>query len=224
MHILIVAASLPWVPALTGFLKTRYPAIDRADSGQAGLAMAAAGRYDAIIADWGMADMSCVQFCDVLRSERRLDHPLIVLGAADSLQDKLAAFAAGTDDFLAKPFDNLELAARLAALLRRAKSRNESKNILQVSDLKYNTDTCEAFRAGRLVKLGPISRKLLELLLRETPRVVTRGRLEFEIWGDAAPERDLLRSHMSMLRKAIDHEQSVKLIHTVHGTGFRLVG
>ena len=185
--------------------------------------MAAGRGYDAIIADWQMPDMGCVQFCEALRSQREWELPLIVLGGADRLQDTLAAFEAGTDDFLARPFDNLELAARLAALLRRSKSRINAKNILQLDDLKHNLETCETFRADRPVKLGPISRKLLELLLRESPRVVTRERLEFEIWGDATPERDLLRSHMSMLRKAIDHEQSVKLIHTVHGTGFRLV-
>jgi DNA-binding response OmpR family regulator len=224
MPILIVPDVPSRVASLTGFLKPRYPSIDLADSAPAALEMAAARRYDAIIADWGMAGMSCVAFCERLRSERGPDVPLIVLGANDSLQDKLAAFSAGTDDFLARPFDHLELGARLAALLRRVKPRNETQNILQVADLQYNTDTCEAYRAGQLIKLGPISRKLLELLLRETPRVVSRDRLAFEIWGDAIPERDLLRSHMSMLRKAVDHQQSIKLIRTVHGTGFRLVG
>ena len=146
------------------------------------------------------------------------------VGAGDALQDKLAAFEAGTDDFLARPFDNLELAARLSALLRRTKPRNDIIKLLQVSDLKYNIETCETYRSDRLVKLGPICRKLLELLMREAPRVVTRERLESEIWGNSVPERDLLRSHMSMLRKAIDHDYSVKLIHTVHGTGFRIIG
>jgi DNA-binding response OmpR family regulator len=223
MQILIVADNHSWVPSLAGFLKSRDYAVDFAPDASAGLALAAQRRYEALIADWLMPGMNCVQFCEALRSERRVDHPLIVIGAGNGLQDKLAAFEAGSDDYLAPPFDNLELAARLDALLRRSKSGGRTRNILQIADLKHNIDTCETHRADRPIKLGPICRKLLELLLREAPRVVTRERLEFEIWGDAVPDRDLLRSHMSMLRKAVDHAQSVKLIHTVHGTGFRIV-
>jgi len=223
MQILIVADNHAWVPTLAGFLKSRDYAVDLASDGTAGLALAAQRRYEALIADWLMPGMNCVQFCETLRSERRVEHPLIVIGAGNALQDKLAAFEAGSDDYLAPPFENLELAARLAALLRRSHVRSDARKILQVGDLTHNIDTCETHRGDRLIKLGPICRKLLERLLREAPRVVTRERLEHEIWGDAVPERDLLRSHMSMLRKAIDHAHSVKLIHTVHGTGFRIV-
>lgn len=176
-----------------------------------------------IIDDTVTAD-GCVGLCARIRKDLQLDTPIIAIGAEDSLSRKLSAFAAGCDDYLVHPFHHDELLARLRSIWRRQQQSSPVPAILRVADLEYDPGTYETRRAGRDVKLGPISRKLLHVLLRESPRVVTRQRLEFEIWGDAAPERDLLRSHISMLRKALDEPYSIKLIQTVHGTGFRLVG
>jgi DNA-binding response OmpR family regulator len=178
----------------------------------------------AMIIDDSTAPEDCVGLCARIRNELQLDTPIIAIGAEDSLSRKLSVFAAGCDDYLVRPFHQDELLARLRSIWRRQQIASPPPAVLRVADLEHDPGTCETRRAGRDIKLGPISRKLLHLLLRESPRVVTRERLEFEIWGDAKPERDLLRSHISMLRKAVDEPHSVRLIQTVHGTGFRLVG
>lgn len=185
---------------------------------------AALGPVRAMIIDDTTTPEGCLGLCARIRNELQLDTPIIAIGAEDSLSRKLSAFAAGCDDYLVRPFHQDELLARLRSIWRRQQRVSPVPAVLRVADLEHDPGTCETRRAGRDVKLGPISRKLLHLLLRESPRVVTRERLEFEIWGDAAPERDLLRSHISMLRKAVDEPHSAKLIQTVHGTGFRLIG
>ena len=166
----------------------------------------------------------CAALCIRLRNDLQLDTPLVAIGVVDALNRKLSAFAAGCDDYLVQPFHHEELMARLRSIWRRSRPKSAPQAVLRVADLEHDMGTCETRRAGRDVKLGPISRKLLQLLLRESPRVVTRERMEAEVWGEDAPERDLLRSHISMLRKAVDEPYSMKLIQTVHGTGFRLVG
>jgi DNA-binding response OmpR family regulator len=177
----------------------------------------------ALIIDDSTAE-GCAGFCTVIRGDLQLTTPIVAIGAEESLGRKLSAFAAGCDDYLVRPFHHEELVARLRSIWRRQQQSSPAPAVLRVADLEHDPGTCETRRAGVDVKLGPISRKLLRLLLRESPRVVTRERLEFEIWGEAAPERDLLRSHISMLRKAVDEPHSTKLIQTVHGTGFRLIG
>lgn len=165
----------------------------------------------------------CVATCRRLSSGLGSEAPVLLIGPSTELPDKLMAFDAGADDYLARPFDRAELIARLRALGRRRRLRPDHVP-LQVADLCFDPRTCEVRRAGRVVSLGPIGRQVLHLLLAESPRVVTRERLERAIWGDAPPQKDLLRSHMSMLRKAIDAPHAVKLLQTVHGTGFRLIG
>ena len=223
MSILIVAANSSWAGPLIDSLVARDHPVTVAPDAASALELLRNQQRDAIIVGWDLPDCGCLPFCRRIRSDFPSDYSLLVVGPGDQLQNKLAAFDAGCDDFVADPFDNLEMLARLSAIVRRARSRNKVSKILQIYDLKYNTGTCEAFRADRLIRLGPICRKLLEVLMQEAPRVVTRERLEREIWGSEVPERDLLRSHMSMLRKAIDYGQSMRLIHTIHGTGFRLV-
>jgi len=143
-----------------------------------------------------------------------------MLTALDSTQDKIAGFEAGADDYLVKPFALAELKVRLEALVRRAKPAAGA--VLRVGDLTYEPSIYKAVRAGRVLSLSPSSRKLLECLMRETHRVVKREELEALLWGGDPPEDDVLRVHMHALRNAIDKPFKQKLLHTVHGTGYRL--
>jgi DNA-binding response OmpR family regulator len=94
--------------------------------------------------------------------------------------------------------------------------------LLTVGDLTFDLDTLEAERGGERVKLNPTTRRLLIVLLQNSHRVVTRQELEKELWGDQPPQGDFLRAHMHALRTAIDKNFTTKLLHTVHGTGYRL--
>jgi DNA-binding response OmpR family regulator len=137
------------------------------------------------------------------------------------LEDKIEGFEAGADDYLVKPFSLIELDARLKALMRRA-NVPQAPRVISVDDLSFDLDTLEAQRGGEPVKLNPTTRRLLMLLIQNTHRVVTRAELERELWGDQPPQGDFLRAHMHALRAAIDKNFSLKLLHTIHGTGYRL--
>jgi DNA-binding response OmpR family regulator len=128
----------------------------------------------------------------------------------------------GADDYLVKPFELKELEARLTALVRRARHRYV-RAPLAVADLTLDPDTRRVERQGREISLPPIPLKVLDVLMRESPRVVSRRELEFEIWGDSPPDSDALRAHLHVLRSAIDRPFARPLLHTVHGVGYRLV-
>ena len=145
-----------------------------------------------------------------------------MLTAKDLLADKIEGFEAGADDYLVKPFSLAELDARLKALVRRARLP-ETPRVLSVGDLRFDLDTLEAERGGERLKLNPTTRRLLIVLLQNSHRVVTRARSSSASCGATQPPQgDFLRAHMHALRTAIDKNFPVKLLHTIHGTGYRL--
>ncbi len=148
--------------------------------------------------------------------------PILILTARDTERDVLAGFGAGTDDYLTKPFSLLELLARLTALVRRS-SGDSDVALLQVADLTLDTKTLVARRAGRRLSLTPTGLKILRCLLDASPRLLGRTDLERVVWGKDPPDSDAaLRAHIHALRQAIDRDHAVKLLHTVHGIGYRL--
>src|SRR5690606_2024362 len=106
-------------------------------------------------------------------------------------------------------------------LVRRAGNLGAPR-VLTVGDLKFDLDTLEAERGGERIKLNPTTRRILVVLMQNSHRVVTRAELERELWGERPPQGDFLRAHMHALRSAIDKSFPVKLLHTIHGTGYRL--
>jgi DNA-binding response OmpR family regulator len=143
-----------------------------------------------------------------------------MLTARDTLNDKLAGFSMGADDYLVKPFELQELEVRLIALQRRGTVATSKK--LSVADLSFDVDTLTVKRQDKTITLTPTCLKILELLMRKSPHVVSRKEIETLLWGDEPPDSDAIRSHMHTLRVAIDHPFENALIHTVHGIGFQL--
>jgi DNA-binding response OmpR family regulator len=194
--------------------------VDYAPEGLTGLQLATTHDFDAIVLDLMLPGLSGLELCQRLSDTGRRP-PVLMLTARDTLSDKLAGFKHGADDYLVKPFDIEELEARLRALIRRARAPTGDQ-VLRVGPLSVNFDTREVLREGRSISVTPIGFQILAILMRESPRVVARTRLESEIWGDAPPDSDALRSHMYTLRKAIDKPFELPLIHTVQSTGFRI--
>ena len=145
-----------------------------------------------------------------------------MLTARDQLDDKLAGFESGADDYLVKPFELKEVDARLEVLARRG--RRIKPRELKVADLEYNLETLTVRRAGKRIDLNPIGLKLLEKLMSASPAVVTRRDLEHHVWGEELPDSDSLRVHIHTLRTVIDKPFDTSLIHTRHGIGYSLVG
>ena len=144
-----------------------------------------------------------------------------MLTARDTLDDKLTGLSSGADDYLTKPFAIRELEARLHALIRRDR-RQVGSEVLQVGDLVLDPASLRATRGGIELQLSPIALRLLTILMRESPRVVSRQEIEREIWGDELPDSDTLRSHLYNLRKVMDKPFERPLLHTVQSAGYRI--
>ncbi len=222
MRLLVIEDNQALVANLFEYFEARGYTMDAAPDGESGLHLAATREYDAVILDWMLPRLDGPTVCERLRRQAHVATPIVMLTAKGEVSDKLTGFKAGADDYLAKPFSLGELEARIEALIRRVRGDVAGPPVLDIGDLTYDTLTHEIWRAGARIQLGPTPRRLLELLMRESPHVVARERLQYLIWGDEVPDADLLRSHMSLLRREIDRRFAVKLIHTVHGTGYRL--
>lgn len=202
-------------------LEFRGYEVDYAADGITGLHLAVTGDFDAIILDLMLPGMDGLEICRKYRTEAAGRKPILMLTARDTLEDKIAGLDAGADDYLVKPFELEELDARLRALLRRA-ADGVASQVLRVADLEFDTGTLEVRRSKRLLTLTPIGLKLLEALMKASPRVVSRRNLEREVWGDVVPDSDALRSHLYNLRKVIDKPFDRSLLHNVQGMGYRL--
>jgi DNA-binding response OmpR family regulator len=195
---------------------------DAAPDGESGLGLLAINRYDAIVLDWMMPRMDGMAMLARLRNGMRSTVPVLVLTAKDQLEHKIEGFTTGADDYVIKPVALAELEIRLRVLVRRASAAQDAPAVLAVADLRFDLDTMEVTRGGRRLAITPVRRQLLELLMRRAPGVVRREELETLIWRDNVPDNDVLRSHMHMLRKAVDGEADRKLLLTVAGSGYRL--
>jgi DNA-binding response OmpR family regulator len=221
MNLLLVEDHRDIAANITEYFAARGDEVDHAADGNRGLQMALQNEYHAVILDLMLPGMDGLSLCRSLRQTGRTRLPILMLTAKDLLADKIHGFDAGADDYLVKPFSLAELDVRLRALVRRA-SPIETPRVLTVGDLKFDLDTLEAERSGAPVKLNPTTRRILAILMQNANRVVTRSELERELWGDRPPEGDFLRAHMHALRTAIDKNFETKLLHTIHGTGYRL--
>jgi len=203
------------------YLESKGFGVDFARDGVDGLRLASENSYDVVVLDLMLPRMDGVEVCRKLRSEAKKATPVLMLTARDTLADKVTGLDAGADDYLVKPFAIQELEARVRALIRRDR-RQVSAEVLRVGDLVLDTASLRATRAGSELNLSPIGLRLLTILMRESPRVVTRRDIEREIWGDGLPDSDTLRSHLYNLRKTIDRPFAKQLLHTVQTAGYRI--
>ena len=177
--------------------------------------------YDVIVLDLMLPGMDGINLCRKLRDEAQRDTPILMLTARDTLDDKVAGLDAGADDYLVKPFEIQELEARIRAMIRRRRGQMAPES-LEVGDLRLDTGTLTVTRAGETLNLTPICLKILTVLMRASPRVVSRRDIEREVWGDVLPDSDTLRSHLYNLRRTIDKPFPKPLLHTVQSAGYRL--
>ena len=195
--------------------------VDFAADGISALQLCSENHYDAIVLDVMLPGIDGFEVCKRLRQELHRDTPVIMLTARDTINDKVNGFDVGADDYLIKPFELRELEARLAALIRRQRGELEGGQ-LQVGDLQFDLETMRVTRAGKAIKLSPITLHILRILMRESPKLVSSERLESEVWGDDTPDSDTLRSHLYNLRKNLDKPFDKQLMHTIPGVGYKV--
>lgn len=222
MRLLIIEDNPDIVANLYGYLEPLGYALDCARTGDAGLVAAGRAAYDAIVLDLMLPGLDGLELCRRLRKELRQSTPVLMLTARDTIQDKIAGFESGADDYLVKPFSLAELDVRLKALVRRA-SDSHIEAVMQVGELTFDTATLTATRADRRIELTPTGYKMLAKLMHAAPKLVSRSSLEYEIWGDAPPDSDALRTHIHALRQALDKPFKAPMLKTKLGVGYRLV-
>ena len=178
--------------------------------------------FDLILLDLGLPGRDGLQILTTLRS-KGIKTPVLVLTARDTLQDRVAGLDNGADDYLVKPFAFAELLARIRALLRRGRAADSPR--LAVSDLTMDLITRKVIRAGQPVELTVREFELLEYLMRYEGQVVSRETLARDVWKETArttPLDNVIDVHIARLRRKVDLDRPIKLIHTVRGVGFML--
>ncbi|HEA3199703.1 TPA: response regulator transcription factor [Aeromonas veronii] len=220
MKILVVEDNPQVAETIMDYLELAGHRLDCAYHGQAALQLLEEQRFDVIIMDVMMPRLDGLRTVTRLR-EQGIATPVLFLTARDSLEDKLAGFKAGGDDYLVKPFAMEELEVRLQALSLRGPRGDVGA--ISFGDLTVDVASGRATRAGEPLKLGKIPFQILTLLARRAPAIVSRQELLDTIWGDEEPDSDALRSHIYALRNVLDKPFPTPMLETLHGQGYRLV-
>ncbi|MFT6554837.1 MAG: DNA-binding response OmpR family regulator [Alloalcanivorax venustensis] len=221
LSVLLVEDHRQLAQTVVEFLEQEGALVDYASDTTLARTLVQEHHYDILVLDVMLPGEDGYSFCQYLRKELALDTPVIFMTARDQLDDKLEGFARGGDDYIVKPFALPELVARVQALVRRER-REVAPNLLTVADLQLDPARQEVRREGQLLKLSPTAFRILRILMRESPKVVSREQLEHELWGDLVPDSDALRSHLYNLRKAVDKPFEHALLETLPGVGFSI--
>lgn len=167
-----------------------------------------------------MPKLDGISTVESLRNDHACSTPILFLTAKDTLEDKIHAFEVGGDDYLVKPFAMEELHIRLLALSKRGRRTDIGK--LTFKDMEMDIKAGTLSRQQRLIKLAPIQLKIIALLMKKAPDIVSKNELIEHIWGDESPSSDALRSHLYTIRNAIDKGFDTSILETIHGKGYRL--
>src|SRR6185437_3189551 len=195
--------------------------VEHVADGRDGLYLATSSSFDAIVMDRMVPGMDGLSVVRALRAAG-VDTPIIILSALGQMDERVKGLKSGGDDYISKPFGYSELSARLVNLMRRGGSKPVESS-LSCGDLNMDLLARKVTRGGKAIDLLPREFKLLEYLLRNKNRVVTRTMLLEQVWDYRFdPHTSLIDTHISRLRKKIDDEFPAPLLHTLRGTGYRL--
>jgi two-component system KDP operon response regulator KdpE len=222
-RVLVVDDEAPIRRAMAANLRARGYDVDLAESGEEALAMAARRHPDVVLLDLGLPGMDGLEVIDGLRGWTQV--PIVVLSARGSERDKVAALDAGADDYVSKPFGMDELLARLRAAVRRS-TVGEEAAVVTTPDFSVDlVDKRVLDRAGEPVRLTPTEWLLLEVLVRNSGKLVSQRQLLQEVWGPSyGDESNYLRVHMAHLRGKLEPDRSrPRYLITEPGMGYRFV-
>jgi DNA-binding response OmpR family regulator len=219
-EILLVEDNADLAGNIIDYLEALGHRLHYAADGAAGLREALVNPVDIVLLDLALPVRDGLSVCAEIR--RRADRrvPILMLTARDTLDDKLAGFASGADDYLVKPFSLAELAARVMALAQR--QHLGQPHCLSIGPLTIDRQARTATRAGQSLRLTPLLWELLVLLAEAWPNPVSRDEATRRLWGDEPPSSDSLRAHIHLLRQVVDKPFDSPIIETVHSIGFRL--
>jgi DNA-binding response OmpR family regulator len=223
LNLLLIEDHASLIETLVDFFEDVGVRVDTAATGREGVKQAVCGNHDVIVLDLGLPDIDGTEVCRQLRVQHRLQTPVLILTARDTLEDKLKGFEVGAHDYLCKPFAPEELEARVRALSRHHPRLRAQ--LLERAGVRLNPATHEVTREGAPVEVTPTGFQLLQVLMQVSPEFRSKEELEREIWGDFPPGSDSLRTHIAQLRKQLDKPFEGKpLIETRYGVGVRFRG
>ena len=193
------------------------------NNGEEGLQEIKKTEPDLILLDWMLPDLSGIDICKALRKDTKFKNvPIIMLTARSQEEDKVLGLNVGADDYLPKPFSNLELIARVNALLRRSKP-SIAEDVVSFQDLKIDRLQRKVFRGNKEINLGPTEYKLINFFVKNPSRVYSREQLLENIWTSSINvELRTVDVHIRRLRKAINLSGTKDLIRTVRSAGYAL--
>lgn len=219
MHVLVVEDDRKISDFIVHGLRQEGYAVDAADNGIDAFQLAMAGTYDAAVVDVMLPRMNGLDLIQDLRREGNL-MPVLILSARNSVDDRIKGLQAGGDDYLIKPFSFAELIARLQALVRRATATAEPTT-LTVADLSLDLIRRTATRGDQPIELQPREFALLEYLVRNRGKIVSKTMIMDQVWGyDFDPSTNVVESRISRLRDKIDRGFDTALIKTIRGAGY----
>jgi len=221
MRILVIEDDLKIAEFIQKGLKSSGFAVDHAITGNQGFEMAGEVFYDAMVVDIMLPGMDGISLIKKIR-EQKNNTPIIVLSARDRVDDRVNGLQAGSDDYLTKPFAFSELLARVQALIRRAGNITDPVN-LAYADLRVDIVKRQVKRKDAVIELQPLEFSLLEYLLRNRERVVSKTMIMEHVWDyNFDPMTNVVEARICRLRDKIDKDFDPKLIHTVRGAGYVL--
>jgi len=220
MKILIVEDEPKLASYIQKGLEEQTYEVEVAYDGLMGKRMASGNYFDLIIMDVNLPKMNGFDLATALRNEK-VKAPILMLTALGTTEDKLTGFDAGADDYLVKPFEFRELLARIRALYKRSAEGPIKAGILKIADLELNLDDKSVKRAGRKLELTAKEFSLLEYLMRNKSRVVSRVDIAEKVWEiNFDTGTNVIDVYVNFLRKKVDKGFPTKLIHTVVGMGY----
>jgi two-component system OmpR family response regulator len=221
MRILLVEDDLRTASFIKKGLKQEGYVVEHASDGEEGLNRASFEAYDAAVIDIMLPKIDGLSIIEIIR-KRKVMTPVIVLSAKTSVDDRIKGLSAGGDDYLVKPFAFSELVARIQALIRRSNSVSEPTSLI-LSDLSMDLLRRKVFRAEKEIELQPREYNLLEYLMRNAGRVVSKTMIMEHVWEyNFDPQTNVVEARICRLRDKIDRSFERKLIHTIRGLGYVL--
>lgn len=219
MRILLVEDEKNVATFIKKGLEEEFYTVDVAENGIDGYTMATSSNYDLILLDIMLPEIDGIELCKRLRT-KRVKTPILMLTALDSVRNKVEGLESGADDYLTKPFAFSEMLARIKVLMRRV---SDYISELSLDDLRMDLLSRRVFRGNKEITLTPKEFSLLEYLMRNKGRVLSRTQIIENIWGyNFDPNTNVVDVHIKFLREKIDKDFDKRLIHTVRGAGYVL--
>lgn len=222
MKILVIEDEIKTVQLIKQGLEEQQCEVDVAYDGLMGFQLASRNHYQLIISDIILPGINGLELCKKLR-EAGIQFPILLLTALGTTDDKILGLDSGADDYLVKPFEFKELMARIRALTRRNLGKIQTSNVLRIADLEMDLDSKSVIRAGKEIALTAKEFSLLEYFIRHQGRVISKVELAEKIWDITFDTgTNVIEVYMNFLRKKIDKDFDLKLLHTQIGMGYVL--